>query len=241
MDGDAATFFARMVNEAAAIATSGRWDAVNSRIEFLAGNPGLGNAWWVHLFGGLCNQTFSEYLALKRAHQERKHGDAALLAWHARNLLELSVWAIYCVKSRDNARRLYEDAGRDARELYDKFIKWGTTIAQDPDWLRPIESAKQDLSQRALNDGIESVEGPYKKVRDAAVECGFGEHFNLSYTMLSKFAHPTAMQIRAAHNEGSDVAQRGVFYSQGCLFFLGAFDALERELLAQTSASTQRL
>lgn len=185
--------FAKLANDAAIIATSGRWDTVKARIKFLAQNPGSGNAWWVQLFGGLCCQTFSEYRALKRTYQKKQNGDEALLAWRARNLLELSVWATYCAKGRENARR---------------------------------------LSQRALSHDIESLEGPYERVSAAAMECGIGEQFTLSYKMLSKFAHPTAMQI-VAPDEAREALQRDVFYDDGCLFFCGTFNALERQLLAQ--------
>src|SRR3972149_6345690 len=128
----------RLVNEAADIAASGRWAAVNARIEALAANPGPNNAWWVQLFGSLCSQNFGEYLSLKRAYENKQNDDAALLAWRARNLLELSVWSNYCAKSRENARRVYEDAGRDVRGIFDAFIKWGAATAQAADWLDPL-------------------------------------------------------------------------------------------------------
>lgn len=188
------TEFAKLANHAATITTSGRWDAVKARIKFLAQNSDSANDWCVQLFGGLCCQTFSEYLALKCAYQRKQTGDAALLAWRARNLLELSVWVNYCAKSRENARH---------------------------------------LSQRALSGGIESLERPYKRVSAAAVECGIGEQFRVSYKMLSKFAHPTAMQIVAAPNEEREALQRDILYGEGCRFFSGAFNALERQLLAQ--------
>ncbi len=89
--------------------------------------------------------------------------DAPLLAWRARNLLELSVWSTYCAKGRENARRLYEDAGRDALGLYNAFTKWGAATAQSTVWLEPIANAKQDLSQAAASDGIESLDGAYKQ------------------------------------------------------------------------------
>lgn len=223
--------FSRLVDEAADIAASGRWAAVNERIKHLAANPGVDNDWWVQLFACLCSQIFSEYLLLKRAHGAKENGDAPLLAWRARNLLELSVWSTYCAKSRENARRLYEDAGRDALGLYNAFTKWGAATAQSTDWLEPIANAKQDLSQRAVSDGIESLDGPYKHVKEAAQECGIGDHFSLSYRMLSKFAHPTAMQILASPDEARDALQKDCFFSQGCLFFTGAFVALEGQLI----------
>lgn len=225
--------FSRLVNEAADIAAYGRWAAVNARIEALAANPGPDNAWWIHTFASLCSQNFLEYLSLKHAYENKHNDDAALLAWRARNLLELSVWSTYCAKSKDNARRVYEDAGRDVRGIYDAFIKWGAATAQAADWLDPLASAKQDLSERArLLDGIESLDGPYKRVSEAAKECGIGEHFSLIYKMLSKFAHPTAMRILAPPDEATEALQRDYFFSQGCLFFTGAFNALEGQLRA---------
>jgi hypothetical protein len=222
--------FTRLVEEAASIPTSGRWAAVNERIEHLAANPGPDNDWWVQLFGSLCFQVFSEYLSLKSAHEE-KRDEGALLAWRARNLLELSVWCLYCSKSRENSRRLYEDAGRDVLGLFSAFTKWGTATAQDPDWLDLFTGAKQDLSKRAASDGIASLDGAYKQISDAAKEAGIGDHFSLSYKMLSKFAHPTAMRILAPPDEVKATVQKDCFFSQGCLFFTGAFVALEGQLL----------
>lgn len=223
--------FSRFVNEAADIRTSGRWAAVNTRIEALAANPGPDNAWWVQLFASLCSQNFSEYLSMQRAYENKQNDDAALLAWHARNLLELSVWSMYCANSRNNARRVYEDAGRDVHRIYDAFIQWGTAIALPTDLLDPIVTAKHDVSERArLLDGIESLDGPYKKVSEAAKECGIGGHFSVSYKLLSKFAHPTAMRILAPPDENKESLQRDWFFSHGCLFFTGAFDALESQL-----------
>lgn len=223
----------RLVNEAAGIAASGRWAAVNARIEALAANPGADNAWWVQLVGSLCSQNFEEYLSLKRAYENKQNDAAALLAWRARNLLELSVWSTYCAKSRENARRVYEDAGRDVSGIFDAYIKWGTATAQAADWLVPLATAKQDLSERARRlDGIASLDGPYKQVSAAAKECGIGEHFTLSYKMLSKFAHPTAMRILAPPDDKKETLQRDWFFSWGCLFFTGAFHALEGALRA---------
>ena len=222
----------RLVNQAADIAASGRWATVNARLEGLAANPGENNAWWVQLVGGLCFQNFSEYKSLKRAHENTQNGSAMLLAWRARNLLELSVWSNWCAKSRDKTRRVYEDAGRDAADILDALMKWGTKTAQLTDWLDPIATAKQDLSKRALLlDGIQSLEGNYKRVSEAAKECGIGEHFALSYKLLSKFAHPTAMQILVVPDKQQEALLRDLFFSQGCLSFTYAFNALERELL----------
>ena len=221
----------RLVDDAAAIASSGRWAAVSERIETLAAHPGIENAWWVQLFGALCSHNFSEYMLLKKAYENRQRDDVPLLAWRARNLLELSVWCNYCAQNRENARRVFEDAGRDASELFGAFNKWGTATAQPVDWSNRLASAKQGLSERAFhNEGIDSLDGTYKQVRDAAKKCGLGEHFSLGFKFLSKFAHPTAMRILSSPDEKREDLQRDMFFSYGCLFFTEAFNALEGQL-----------
>jgi hypothetical protein len=108
--------FAQWINDAASIGTSGRWAAANDKIMRLAQNPVAGEEWHLYLLRGLCCEVFAEYLRMKNAYDEQK-GDTPLLAWRARNLLELSVWSMYCAKRKENARRLFEDAGRDTNDL----------------------------------------------------------------------------------------------------------------------------
>jgi hypothetical protein len=44
--------FQRLVDAAAEVAATGRWDAINERIKNLAANPGRDNAWHVQLLQG---------------------------------------------------------------------------------------------------------------------------------------------------------------------------------------------
>lgn len=104
--------FSRLVYDAAQVGASGRWGAVNAALVRLAAKPGLDNVWYVELLGALCSKIFAEYLLLRNAFEEKKGDDASLLAWRARNFLELAVWSIYFSKGRENAHRLFEDAGR---------------------------------------------------------------------------------------------------------------------------------
>jgi hypothetical protein len=126
------------------------------------------------------------------------------------------VWSTYCGKNRDNARRVYEDAGRYVRGISDTFIKRGAATAQAADWVDRLATAKQDLSDRArLLDGIESLDGHYKQASEAAKECAIGEHFSLSYKILSKFAHPTAMRILALPDDKKEAFQRDWYSVRG--------------------------
>ena len=224
--------FSRFVADADAIRTSGRWASVNSAIERFAANPGAGNEWYVQVIGGLSFSVCSEYLSLRNAYETNGDKRSSLLAWRARNLLELCVWSLYSAKARENARRIYEDAGRDVRQVFDIFSDWGVATVQDAEWIEHLRNANERLNQRAVREGIDSLVGSYKQVSEAAVECGLGEHFRISFKMLSKFAHPTAMQVLAAPDERRDALQRDVFYGKGCLYFCGSFEALEGLLLS---------
>jgi hypothetical protein len=221
--------FSQFVTDAANIKESGRWAAMNEKIACLAKSPGGGNAWQVQLLGALCFQVFSEYLRLQDA-RAAEPTDPSLLAWRARNLLELSVWSAYFAMSRENARRLYEEAGRDAKNVLDVFEQWGQVAGQPVDWLSAIGDSKNDLSRRAASEGIESLDGRYMRIEDAAGECGLRDMFKTMNKLLSKFAHPTAMQILGMADDEQQSLQRDTFYALGCCFFLGAFSALENSV-----------
>jgi hypothetical protein len=215
----------KFVDDAAQIKDSGRWAAMNDAIKALAANPGADNAWQVQLLGGLCYQVFNEYLRLQEAARDERP-DTSLLAWRARNLLELSVWATYFGRSRANALRLYEDAGRDVIDLLEKFEK----AIKEADTVAAIAEGKSDLLQRATNEGLQSLDGKFMRVEAAASECGLKDMFGTMNKLLSKFTHPTAMQILGTADEAKRALQRDVFHGLGCLFFVGAFTAVENSL-----------
>lgn len=229
------------IHQAAEIATSGRRDFMNARIRDLSANPHPDNNWWVHLIGSLCSQVFSEYNSLKGAYENKQAEDVPLLAWRARNLLELAVWSKYCTKDRANARRFFEDAGRDTHEIYDKLLDFGNaglfTGETPTDWSTPFEKAKRDLDTRARAEGIESLDGRYTSAGAAAKACGIGEQFILMNKILSKFAHPTALWIMAPPVEKCDEFPRTYYFRYGCWFFISAVQDLECQLRTKDANS----
>jgi hypothetical protein len=218
------------VNDAVAIASSGRWAAVNARIVHYAGTAEVGRHWHFPLFSSLCFQVFNEYLALKKAYYAPSTDDLSLIAWRTRNLLELKVWTVYFCRSERNARRIYEDAGRDGRDIFSALAKWGKATAQPDDWATMAADANTMLLQRASEVGIDDLDGSYKAVRDAAQECGLGDDYALQFKVLSKFAHPTAFQMMAPAKDTSTGPFRDAFFSQGCGLFTAAFVRLEAYL-----------
>jgi hypothetical protein len=130
----------------------------------------------MQVVASLCAANFAEYLALKAAHADL-HGASSLIAWRARNLLELSVWAVYCGKSVQNAQRFFTDAGRDVLGLFDAFSKWFALSGREWSSNVAVDRAKADLLGRAAARGIDSLDGSYKPVSAAAKEIGMGDPF----------------------------------------------------------------
>lgn len=215
------------VELAAGIATSGRWDAVNETVKQWAARPKRNEEmWYGELFASLCFRVFHEYSALKEAYAAPPpKEDLALLSWRARNLLELSVWTTFCATDRNKARQCFEDLGKDANNLLKAFQTWGEATNQSPDWFQKGADARDGLANAALLRGVASIDGRFTKVATAAVEIGIAHHFTLMNKLLSKFAHPTAMLI--VGNSETLKVQKDSAFANGCLFFVGAFAALE--------------
>jgi hypothetical protein len=218
------------VDDAVAIAASGRWAAVKERIVHYAGTAEAGRHWHFPLFSSLCFRVFNEYLALKTAYYAPSTDDLSLIAWRTRNLLELRVWSAYFCRSEQNARRIYEDVGRDGRDLFSAMAKWGKATAQPEDWTGMFAGANDMLRQQASKVGIDDLDGSYKFVSEAARECGLGHDYALQVKVLSKFAHPTAFQIMAPAKDVTTGPFRDAFFSQGCGLFAAAFVRLETYL-----------
>jgi hypothetical protein len=175
--------------------TSGRRNTLNAAIERLAKNyVGREDVWYLQTLSGLTFLILTEYNLLKEANDDQRRYSVSVVAWRARNLLELFVWAVYCMGGIPNARRIYEDAGRDVTDMYSAFQKWGQATAQDADFISRFADAKQDLARRAAAEGIEELDASYARVSTIAKEVGMGDHFSVGFKLLSKWAHPTAMQ-----------------------------------------------
>ena len=213
------------VIDAENIAASGRWKALNEKI-LSRGGTEAAKHWHFQLFSELCCQTFSEYLSLKNAHGSPTRGDISLIAWRARNLLELRIWAAFFCSREENARRIYEDAGRDGRDLFKAFPKWGEATAQPAKWITDFATADSELVSNASKAGVDNLDGAYKAARDAAKSCGLEAEYAIGFKVLSKFAHPTALRLMLPPGEQMD-ALRDSFFSQGCALFGLTFTTLE--------------
>jgi hypothetical protein len=217
--------YADIVSKAAFIVTSGKSAALDAKVQRLFRDRGEYEAWWVHVFGRLFQEILSEYECLKTAYDQGEPCDAPLLAWRVRNLLELRVWAIYCAARKENARRLYNDAARDHRQLQNFALSWGNKIGRPTEWIKQVTNIKNEFSQAAASQGIESLDEPYYEVQKAATECGIWTESEFHWRILSKVLHPTALRIVFPLNSHADW-----YFANGCYYFIHGFEAVEGQL-----------
>ena len=129
------------------------------------------------------------------------------VAWITRNLLELMVWTRWCLQSKDNAKQLVIDAGRDVTETL-RTVGNISPDSKDPDAGIAI------ANEWAKEIGLETLEDRYTRVSKAATEVGKGAAFRDVNKLLSKFAHPTALSIVYSNSETIDTLRKK-FYGVG--------------------------
>ncbi len=214
------------IEAAKSINLSGRWKAINNRLIELNSDPKNYKDWRVQVLAGLCAQVFVEYKQVRKVF-EREDEYCSAIAWYARNLLELYVWAKYCTASEENARVFYEDEVRDSLDLVNQIETWGETTKQGADWLAIFPPAKDRLKKNADLQGIEDLDDNYSRIAKIAREMGIHLEFGVSNKLLSKYAHPTALLVFMQRKPENIKIMRKMFYEKACFFFLSAFQCLE--------------
>jgi len=155
-------------------------------------------------------------------------------AWNARNLLELWVWLKYCAASRENARRFHEDALRDVQRLTDAVSKLHALTGIPNEFGATARKKIAEVAREKL--GLESLDGNYLRVADAATVVGLGDWFVPTNSFLSKFAHPTAGLVLGIMHQ-SDLRNLQAVLTTNGLYFAGqCVIALEEIVLALPAA-----
>ena len=127
--------------------------------------------------------------------RSKRRGELGYVAWLARNLLELSIWAEYCSQPAQNAEEFFRDAVRDLVDL-DKNVG-----GLAPETKRDLEKARKFV-------GAAKPAHKYKRVDDAAARID-AKGYAANSKILSKFVHPTAMSVLARlPDEAADMVRK---------------------------------
>lgn len=208
---------------------------VRAKIAQLNSKLGAEDVWYAEVLQCIWLESVSEFRAIERDFLNPHDRDVSLLAWRARNLHELVVWCMY-VKSPENAQRLRADARRDVRDIAQAYRNWGQSTDQPQDWLDGPQRVIDGVNAQAQSVGIESLDGQYQKVHNAAAACRFDANFKVANKLYSKFAHPTAMMVLGVLEEESLSRWREVIYGKACISFRGIFEVLDGHLTNSLAA-----
>lgn len=180
------------------------------------------------VFFEIFNGLGSEYHCLKYDYYENKFTSLSLLAWRARNLLELNTWIRFCCEDKANPTLFFFDAGKDQLDLEEKMQLWGKETDQPTEFFEQIERNKKNIKEQAEKYGITNLNSKYKSLSAASKMLKHHKTFHIHNKILSKFAHPTAMRLftQRSKKEVADIAF--YFFSQGCLFFYDGFSRIEK-------------
>ena len=155
----------------------------------------LEDDWYRDVFAGLILRTRQIQLILKRTFREG--GDIGVLAWAARTLLELKLWACFAATSRDNAMRFSKDMYIDCFTAHRAISKGIDALEQHP-FKAEIELMHADtlvsLKPKMEAAGV-TEKDPYLVLRPIARDTGWTAEYEAAIVTLSKYVHATALSV----------------------------------------------
>jgi hypothetical protein len=146
----------------------------------------------------------------------------SLLAWAARNLLELNIWAQYVTQSFEQAERFYQDWVIDGSELFQSLQDWRVAGGEPPDrvtWAL-VESMKKSKTDCGL-----TTKTSFLRVGDVALGA-LKEEFKHMNRVFSKLVHPTAWSILKMPHHFDLKNTRRLLFTKGATYGLQVSDTL---------------
>src|ERR1017187_917939 len=168
--------------------------------------------WFVNVLTALLRGLIIEYEQLNLGYKQ----SARLMAWACRNLMEISVYTEYVLKSEENASELIEDMLMDALDVFTSFKKWITAL--EPAMSTPELDAVLKLFQEAKTDA-----GINRKTHRTTLELARVLDREPDYLhankVSSKLIHPTAWSLLSLDLVKEDALMRPYIYQAGSRYF----------------------
>jgi len=189
-------------------------EALAFRNSLLQAHDDPDTIWFVNVLTGLLLGLIIEYKQLNVGYQE----SARLLAWACRNLMEISVYTEYALKSEKNARELVDDMFLDSLDIFDSFKKWFAALA--PDLQTPDLDTALGLFQGAKED-LGVARNKYRSTLDVARILEREADYKHANKVSSKLIHPTALSLLSGDIDQSerDDVMRPYLYWAGAKYF----------------------
>ena len=179
--------------------------------------------WYRDVFAGIILRTRRVQFILKRT--LREGGDIGELAWAARTLLELKIWACFAVRSRDNVMRFSKDIYIDAFTAH-RAISKGIEALEHP-FKADLKAMHADTLvslKPKMDDAGVAEKDPYLMLKPIAKDTGWTAEYEAAFVTLSKYVHATALSVMQplykpkGLESAADVFRMG---AQNALYILG--------------------
>jgi hypothetical protein len=180
--------------------------------------PPQQEAWFLQIMLGLLTDTSFAYQQLKVGLDKSE----SLLAWAARNLLELNIWAQYVTASCEQAERFYQDWVIDGSELFQSPQDWRVEDGEPPD--RVTWALVESMKKPKTDCGLPAM-ASYLRVGDVA-SGRLEEEFKQMNRVYSKFVHPTAWSILKMQHHFNLKTMRRLLFTKGATYGFQVSDTL---------------
>ncbi|MBS1859335.1 MAG: hypothetical protein JST11_28435 [Acidobacteria bacterium] len=175
----------------------------------------------------LCAEVLSAFGSLAEARSRKQVRHAA---WASRNLLELSIWCEYCVRSESNAQTFFFDTTKDALGFVNAFASLASmapSVTSDA----CVANAKERLGAVAKAHSLD-LDDEFKRVHKAAKELGKDQEAAFRYlnTILSKLTHPTAFVVNINIDDASNIGLVDMSYQIGLALARASLSELEKAI-----------
>jgi hypothetical protein len=157
-------------------------------------------------------------------------GNYEYLGWCSRNLLELLVWATFVTKSKENARRLFDDYIIDTEHLVaslrNLLLLFGAKGHPDVDRNLADLAFQSAVLHEEREKSTLSDETRYLEVGKVAKDLGMGHTFSSLNRVLSKLAHPTSLSILLALPPEPDSQIRSFMFKMALIAAKDSLDVM---------------
>jgi hypothetical protein len=148
------------------------------------------NGTWIKTMASLLTGVSENARKIRTVYE---NGDFSTCAFYCRNILELVVWIRYCL-DKDRAASFQKDLARDFIGLI-RTMRETVPYHGDPSPIDDIEMPNPAVLRVSSALGVSTDDESYTTVRKAARILAIESFFVTHNTLLSKFAHPTALVV----------------------------------------------
>jgi hypothetical protein len=168
--------------------------------------------WFVNVLTALLRGLIIEYEQLNLGYRQ----SARLMAWACRNLMEISIYTEYVLKSEENAHELMEDILMDILDVFTSFKKWFTAL--EPANPTPeLDAVLKSFQETKTDVGINRK--TYRTTRELARVLDREPDYIHANKVSSKLIHRTAWSLLSLEIDKEDALMRPYLYQAGSRYF----------------------